>query len=408
MGTETRPDAAPDLGQGRPLRAAVIGAGRWAASAHLPAFIRCPGVEVAVLCDRDEALLRRRAEEFGIADTAPDAAAVLGRDDIDIVDVCTRDEHDPLVFAALEAGKHCLVEKPVAHDAAAVWRADRIARRRGLRTKVGLTFRYAPAMRHMLQLVAAGFCGRPFIFNGYEQNSQWLDPDVPADKRILAAPPEDDPVGGRSDREDQITVSSLEGYGAPIIDLAMLMTGQGMTEVVGVLQNFVPFRRRTNLDRGRERINIDDGDVFIGRMTEGGLATIQSSYVTVGSYPGIEARLFGDRGAIACRLVDERGTWQRLWTATAERVEFQPQAIPAACFPPGTSAADDWPAACYGNLVQSFVAEIRDPQRPGEGDFAQAARVQEVINAVEASHRRHGWVAVGGGARGATGPRAGA
>jgi len=384
----------PRAGSGRPLRAAVIGAGRWAAAAHLPAFARCPGVEVTVLCDRDAELVRRRALEFGIAETSRDAEAVIARDDLDIVDVCTRDDHDPLVFAALEAAKHCLCEKPVAHDAASVWRADGIARARGLRTKVGLTFRYAPAMRHMLQLVRQGFCGRPFIFNGFEQNSQWLDPDIPADKRVLTAPSDRDLVGGWAAGAGAITVSSLEGYGAPIIDLALLMTGQEVTEVVGVLQNFVARRRRTNLDRGREPINIDDGDVFIGRMSDGALTTIQSSYVTVGNYPGIEARLCGDRGAITCRLVAERGAWQRIWTATSDRVEFQPQPIPAACFPPGTSAADDWPATCYGNLVQSFVDEIRDRTLPAEGDFAQSARVQEVINAVEASHRRHGWVAV--------------
>ncbi len=384
----------------RPLRAAVIGAGRWAASAHLPGFARCPGVELAVLCDRDEALARRRAAEFGVAEFSVEAGEVIARDDIAIIDVCTRDEHDALVFAALEAGKHCLCEKPVAHDAAAVWRAHRLAQAPGLRTKVGLTFRFAPAMRRMLELVREGVCGTPFIFNGFEQNSQWLDPDVPADKRLFTAPPEEDLVGGWAPGPEAITVSSLEGYGAPIIDLALLMTGRPIQEVVGALQNFVPRRRRTNLDREREPINIDDGDVFIARMGGGALATIQSSYVTVGNYPGIEARLYGDRGAVVCRLVEERGTWQRLWAASSGSVEFQPQPIPPSCFPPGSQPGDDWPSTCYGNLVASFVEEIRDPSRAAEGDFAQSAVVQEVINAVEASHRRHAWVGLGSAAGG--------
>lgn len=375
------------------LRVAVIGAGRWSARAHLPGWQRCPGVELAVVCDLDRSLAQRRAAEFGAAEVSDDYREVLARDDIDIIDICTRDEHEPLVFAVLESGRHCLCEKPVAHHADDVWRAVRIAKERGLKTKVGLTFRYAPAVFYLTSLVADGFTGKPFIFNGYEQNSQWLDPDNPADKRILTAPG-DDQVGGWSPREEEISVSSLEGYGAPIIDIGLMLTGATMREVVGVLRNFVPERRRTNLDKSREAINIDDGDAFLGKLSNGALANIQSSYVTVGNYPGVEARLYGDRGALICRIVDEGGEWQRLWGATADAVEFKRMEIPAEYFPPGYQPGDGWEATCYGNLIKSFVDEIEAGGDVNTGDFAQGAAVQEVINAVEMSHRTHAWASV--------------
>lgn len=44
------------------------------------------------------------------------------------------------------------------------------------------------------------------------------------------------------------------------------------------------------------------------------------------------------------------------------------------------------------NLVSGFLDEILDPARPTEGDFADAAWVQEVINAVERSFRERRWV----------------
>ena len=84
--------------------------------------------------------------------------------------------HFELSWAALESGRHVLCEKPVAFDFRDTRRAAELARSKRLKTKLGFTFRYAPAVRYMRQLVADGFVGTPFIFNGYEQNSQWLDP----------------------------------------------------------------------------------------------------------------------------------------------------------------------------------------------------------------------------------------
>ena len=118
----------------------------------------------------------------GLATT--DYRELLKRDDIDIIDVVTRDsEHLPLNSAALEAGKHVLSEKPVAHDHREVARLAELARSSGLKTKVGLTFRYSPAVRYMKDLIRSGSLGTPYIYNAYEQNSQWLDPRTPLRSR---------------------------------------------------------------------------------------------------------------------------------------------------------------------------------------------------------------------------------
>ena len=179
------------------LRVAVIGAGRWARTAHLPGFARSPLCDLVALCDLDLPKARERAAEFDIPDVTDDVDALLARDDIDVVDVVTRGDHQDLVFQTLEAGKHCLVEKPVCHDYRDVWRAHELARSKGLKTKVGLTFRYAPAIMYMFDLIRDGFIGTPFIFNGYEQNSQWLDPDNPMDKRIHKTKPVGEKAVGR-------------------------------------------------------------------------------------------------------------------------------------------------------------------------------------------------------------------
>ncbi len=369
------------------LRAAVLGAGRWAASAHLPGFVRSPLVDLVAICDRDEALAKQRAREFNIPHVFTDYQAMLSQLDLDVVDVCTRasptdpDNHERLAFAALEAGAHCLCEKPVCHDYRRTWEAHELAHSKGLKTKVGLTFRYAPAMQYMYELIEQGELGDLFIFNGYEQNSQFISPDEPVTKADLIPPTSED---------EEIRVSALEGYGAPIIDISLWCFQDELSRVVGTMQNFVPYR--TDAAGQRVRTNIDDGDVYIGEYRRGGFCTIQNSYVAVGNYPGLIANIYGSRGALHCRLVEEFGVCQTLHGAQPDAVEFVPMEIPERFFPPGYQEGEPWPSLFYANLVHNFMQEIVAGGDENQGNFAQSARVQEVINAVELSVREARWV----------------
>ena len=131
--------------------------------------------------------------------------------------------------------------------------------------------------------------------------------------------------------------------------------------------------------------------MFMGEAANGALFSLQSSYVTVGNYPGIEARIFGSEGAIQVRLVEEFGVMETIHTAKPDAVEFVRQDIPQRYLPPGYQDGEPWGTTFYGNLVHDFCREIIDG-RPSQGDFAQSARVQEIINAATLSHREHRWV----------------
>ena len=364
------------------LRVAVIGAGRWSERAHIPGWQRDPRVEVAAVVDIDAEAARRVAKEFGIGQVATDYHEVLDDPAIDVIDVATGNEaHFGVSWDALEAGKHVLCEKPVHRDARLVWRAAELAASKGLKTKLGFTFRYAPAVMYAKDLIDQGFVGEPYVFNGYEQNSQWIDPATPL-RQAEAAEPD----------QAEITVSSIEGYGAPIIDIMHWWVGRPLTSVVGTMRNFVPVRMVRATGK-MQRMNIDDADMWLCEFDTDVMASIQSSYVTVGNYPGIETRIYGSEGALIVRLVEEFGICQTIKTATKDAVEFVEQEIPQKYFPPEGNSREPWPFLFYSNLVHNFATEIIDGSDVNEGDFAQGAIVQRTINAFERSARERRWVA---------------
>lgn len=363
------------------VRVGVLGAGAWAKGAHIPGWQRDPRCEVVAMCDVERDRAEEFARHFNIPKATDDWQSVVADPAIDVIDVVTPSHtHFELAMAALDAGKHVLCEKPVAYDFRETLRAAGIAKAKGLKTKLGFTFRYSPGVRYAKELIDQGFVGTPFIFNGYEQNSQWLDPQTP----LRQADPNAD--------QSVIQVSSLEGYGAPIIDLSHWWVGADYAQVVGTMRNFIPERMVRQTGR-MMRMNIDDGDIYMAEYTNGALASIQTSYVTVGNYPGIEARIYGSEGAIICRLIEEFGKAETIKVAKPDAVEFVEQEIPARFYPQGGSNNESWRSLFYANLIANFLDEIIDDV-PTQGDFTDGAWVQEVINAVERSFHERRWVSL--------------
>ncbi len=105
-----------------PLRVAMVGhAFMGAAHSHAwrsaHRFFDLPLTPVLqVVVGRDAGRAAHAAEQYGWAESATDWRAVVERDDVDLVDICTPgNTHHDIALAALAAGKHVLCEKPLAN-----------------------------------------------------------------------------------------------------------------------------------------------------------------------------------------------------------------------------------------------------------------------------------------------------
>jgi hypothetical protein len=177
-----------------------------------------------------------------------------------------------------------------------------------------------------------------------------------------------------------------------VIDIGHWWVGADYSRVVGTMRNFIPERRVRDAGNQLMRMNIDDGDIYIGEYTNGVISSIQTSLVTIGNYPGIEVRLYGEKGAIICRLVEEFGVAETIKVATPDDVEFRELEIPQHFYPAGGHPRESWRTLFYANLIKDFIDEIIDGGERNQGNFDDGAWVQEAINAVELSFHERRWV----------------
>lgn len=124
---------------GHPVRIGVIGCGRVTERHHLPALRSIPEAEVVALADINPDSLRRVGDQFHITHRYTEVSALVNDPAVDAVAVCLPPRlHVEAALAALDAGKHLFIEKPVALD---LDECNRLIQRAGrIRTKVTVGF----------------------------------------------------------------------------------------------------------------------------------------------------------------------------------------------------------------------------------------------------------------------------
>jgi predicted dehydrogenase len=140
-----------------PVRLGIVGAGNHVASAILPVIRRSGLYDVKAIAAPSGTKAAYLARRFGIHHVATDAQALFEEADIEACIIATRhSSHAQLALEALRAGKHVLVEKPLAMELSEIDEIEALARSAGLTLLVGFNRRFSPLWQRALEHVAAG------------------------------------------------------------------------------------------------------------------------------------------------------------------------------------------------------------------------------------------------------------
>lgn len=147
----------------RTIRLAVIGAGGIAQVAHIPIWKKLSGVDLVAVCDTNLARAKAVAERYAIPQYYTRDDDVLKRDDIDAIDICAPTHmHMPIALAALSAGKHVLVEKPMALSLEQGRSMVEAARRYQRKLMVAMNVRFRRDAINLKSFIEAGELGDIF------------------------------------------------------------------------------------------------------------------------------------------------------------------------------------------------------------------------------------------------------
>lgn len=153
------------------LGVAVIGTGFWGKN-HARVYKELESTELMAICDRDAALARAVAGQFGVK-AYTSSSWMLKNEDVEAVSVCTWSTSlAKEAMSALQAGKHVLVEKPMATTTKQAEKLVVTAKENGLHFTVGFLMRFIPGVRSIRESVESKKVGELVCANA-KRVSQW-------------------------------------------------------------------------------------------------------------------------------------------------------------------------------------------------------------------------------------------
>ena len=342
--------AANGVARPKRLRTAVIGTG-FVGPFHVDAVRRTGLADVVALVGSDRARTEARAASLGVDLATTDVTAVLEDPTLDVVHVCTPNRtHVELATRALQAGKHVVVEKPIAVSAADAWRMADLAVGLGRHAAVALTYRGYPMVRRARSLVAAGELGElRLVHGGYIQD--WLSEATDYNWRL------EPDIGGPS--------RAVADIGSHWFDTAEFIAGRRIAEVFADVATFIPRRMRplggsvafASGEGPAEEVDVhsEDAATILVRFEEGARGACVISQVSPGRKNGLSLELAGS----GAPLDWEQEEPERLWLRTREEARVLTRGLADGA----TAGAPGIPSLPAGH-PEGWADALRDLLRP--------------------------------------------
>ena len=252
----------------------------------LPLFY--PGVDfqpaLRCVCARHIEHAREAARAAGFEAYTDDWREVIARPDVDVVSICTpNDRHEEMAVAALRAGKHVYIDKPLSVTADS---ADRIAaeaaRAKGF-TRVAFNNRFLPATLRAKELVEEGRIGQVLTFSARYLHSGSIDPARP--------------IGWKQ----QLQGGVILDLGSHVLDLVTWLAGWPERAFCAT---HTLYDRRPTRDGGEEAALSEDHAQVLLRMPNGALGSVEASKIATGTNDELLLELRGTKGALRFNSMD--------------------------------------------------------------------------------------------------------
>ena len=336
-------------------------------------------------CARNAERIQAFADNWGYESIETDWRALVAREDIDAVDICTPNNlHKEIALACAEAGKMILCEKPLSMNAAEGEEMCAAVEAAGVPNIVWYNYRRVPAVTLAKQLVQEGRLGRIFHYRAQFLQDWTIDADLPQGGAALWRLD----VGAAG---SGVTGDLL----AHCIDTAIWLNGS-IRDVTAMTETFVK-ERMHNLTGKVEKVGIDDACAFLCHFENGSLGLFESTRYARGHKALYTFEINGEHGSLRWDLHD----LHRL-----EYFDHRDESIIRGWHDVHVTDGDMpymdkwWVPGLQIGYEHTFVHQVADfledlaAGRATSPTFAEALETQKVCQAVLSSAETASWMSV--------------
>jgi predicted dehydrogenase len=372
------------------LRIGIVGFG-FIGPHHLDAIRRLGFAEVTGIATISADDARQRAAQYHIPTAYATWQELVADPTIEVVDIATPTVlHCPIAVAAARAGKHVIVDKPMALTSAEARQMLAAARRAGVVHAVTFSIRYNVMLQQARALIARGDLGDMRLASGHYWQ-EWLLRDTDFNWRL-------EPEQGGA-------LGMVSDAGAHWYDLVQHLTGRRIVRVLADLARFISVRQRPcgNGQTADYQVRVPDLGLILCEFDNGARGLFSTGAISAGHKNDLTIEVCGSQASV--RWQQERP--DELWVGHRDQPNqtwvkdpplLDPTVRPLAALPGGHYEA--WSDA-FRNLMRNiltFIAEGRDPRESNGSTFATFStglNVACIVDAIAASAKTGGrWTKV--------------